>query len=52
MSETPERDVEEMEKRADRLEEEIDEAREDWERKKADPHIPGAPGDQDDDEDR
>ena len=45
MSEEPERELEELEERADRLEDEIDEAREDWERKKADPHIPGAAGD-------
>ena len=41
----PERDLEEMEERSQRLEEEIDDAREDWERKKADPSVPGAAGD-------
>jgi hypothetical protein len=51
MSEEPERELEDMEERADRLEHEIDEAREDWERKKADPQVPGAPGDQSEDED-
>ena len=45
MSEEPERELEDMEERADRLEDEIDEARQDWERKKADPQIPGAVGD-------
>ena len=50
MSEEPERELEKMERRAERLEDEIDEAREDWERKKADPHIPGARDDQDDED--
>jgi hypothetical protein len=45
MSEKPEREVEDMEERAERLEEEIDDAREDWERKKQDPSVPGAAGD-------
>lgn len=45
MSEEPEREVEDMQKRADRLEDEIDDVREDWERKKGDPRIPGAAGD-------
>jgi hypothetical protein len=45
MTEKPERDVEEMQERADRLEEEIDDVRKDWERKKADSSIPGAAGD-------
>ena len=45
MSEEPERELQDMQERADRLEEEIDEVREDWERKKADSHIPGAAGD-------
>jgi hypothetical protein len=43
--EEPERDVEEMEERSERLEQEIDEAREDWEAKKRDPSVPGAAGD-------
>jgi hypothetical protein len=43
--EEPERDVEEMEERSERLEQEIDEAREDWESKKRDPSVPGAAGD-------
>lgn len=45
MSEEPEREVEEMQERADKLEGEIDEVRKDWERKKADPSVPGAAGD-------
>jgi predicted nucleic acid-binding Zn-ribbon protein len=40
-----ERDAEEMEERTERLEGEISDAREDWERKKADPSVPGAAGD-------
>jgi hypothetical protein len=38
----PERDVQEMEERVERLEEEISGARQDWERKKSDPSVPGA----------
>jgi hypothetical protein len=45
VSEEPEREVEEMQERADKLEHEIDEVRKDWERKKADPSVPGAAGD-------
>jgi len=45
VSEEPEREVEEMQERADKLEDEIDEVRKDWERKKADPSVPGAAGD-------
>jgi hypothetical protein len=51
MTEEPERELEDMEERVDRLEHETDEAREDWERKKADPKVPGATGDQSDDDD-
>jgi hypothetical protein len=47
MSEQPEREIEEMEERSERLEDEIDEARVDWERKKADSSVPGAAGDPD-----
>jgi hypothetical protein len=52
MTEQPEREVEEMQQRSDRLEEEIEDVREDWERKKQDSSVPGAPpdGDSDDDE--
>jgi hypothetical protein len=48
MSEHPERDVEEMEERSERLEQEIEDTREDWERKKADSGVPGAPADEED----
>jgi hypothetical protein len=41
----PERDVEEMEERSERLEEEIEDTRADWERKKSDSSVPGAAGD-------
>jgi hypothetical protein len=51
VTEKPEREVEEMQERADRLEEEIEHVREDWERKKADPSVPGAAGDQSGDDD-
>ena len=43
----PERDVEEMQERSDRLEEEIEDTREDWESKKSDSSVPGAAGDPD-----
>ena len=43
----PERDVEEMQERSDRLEEQIEDTREDWERKKRDSGVPGAAGDPD-----
>jgi hypothetical protein len=49
MSEQPEREADEMEERSERLEDDIDEAREDWERKKRDPSVPGAEPDQDED---
>jgi hypothetical protein len=38
----PERDVEEMEERAERLEREISDTKQDWERKRNDPGVPGA----------
>lgn len=41
----PERDLEELEADAERVGEHIEEARDDWERKKADPAVPGAGGD-------
>jgi hypothetical protein len=41
----PEREVEEMEERSERLEHEIEDTREDWERKKRDSGVPGAAGD-------
>lgn len=37
-----EAEVDQLEHRSDALGEEIDEAREDWERKKADDSVPGA----------
>jgi predicted nuclease with TOPRIM domain len=42
-----ERELDEMEERTDRLEDETSEAREDWERKKADAGVPGAVGEPD-----
>jgi hypothetical protein len=47
VTENPERDVEEMQERSDRLEDEINDVREDWERKKRDSSVPGAAGDPD-----
>ena len=41
----PERDVEEMQERSDHLEEQIEDTREDWERKQRDSSVPGAAGD-------
>jgi hypothetical protein len=37
-----ERELEDLEERSERLEDETDAAREDWERKKQDPSVPGA----------
>jgi hypothetical protein len=45
VTEQPEREVEDMEKRVSKLDDQIDEVREDWERKKADSSVPGAAGD-------
>jgi hypothetical protein len=45
VTEEPERELEEMQKRADELEDEIGDVREDWERKKGDSSVPGAIGD-------
>ena len=39
------RQADEMQERSERLEHEIDETREEWERKKRDPSVPGAAGD-------
>jgi len=36
------RDADEMEERSERLEDEISDARKDWESKQADPSVPGA----------
>jgi hypothetical protein len=41
------RELEDMEDRSERLEDEIEHAREDWERKQRDPSVPGAAGDPD-----
>jgi len=43
----PDRDVEEMQERSERLEEQIEDTREDWEHKKSDSSVPGAAGDPD-----
>jgi hypothetical protein len=43
----PERDVEDMEERSERVEDQIEDTREDWERKKRDSSVPGAAGDPD-----
>jgi hypothetical protein len=43
-----ERELDEMEERSERLDDEVSDAREDWERKKADSSVPGAPPDPDD----
>ncbi len=40
-----ERELDEMEERSEHLEDEISDAREDWERKKSDSSVPGAAGD-------
>ena len=39
-----ERQADELQERSDKLGEEISDAREDWERKQADPKVPGATG--------
>jgi hypothetical protein len=51
MTEKPEREVEEMQKRSDRLEEDIADVRKDWESKKGDSSVPGAQPDDDSDGD-
>ena len=38
-------ELDDMERRSERLEDQIDETRRDWERKKADDSVPGAEGD-------
>jgi hypothetical protein len=42
-----EHELDDMERRTDRLEDEIGDVREDWERKKRDSGVPGAAGDPD-----
>jgi hypothetical protein len=44
MTERPERELDEMQERSDELEDEIDDARKDWQRKQADSSVPGAVG--------
>lgn len=41
-------ELKEMEERSERLEDAVADAREDWERKKDDPSVPGAPADPED----
>jgi predicted nucleic acid-binding Zn-ribbon protein len=41
------RELHDMEERTKHLEDEIEDEREDWERKKRDPSVPGATGDPD-----
>ena len=43
-----ERELDKLQERNDRLEEEIGDTRKDWERKKADPAVPGAVPDDED----
>jgi hypothetical protein len=40
-----EHELEEMQEQSDHLEEEVEEARKDWERKQRDSGVPGATGD-------
>ena len=48
-ADAPERKVDELERRAGELEEKVIEVRRDWDRKRADPKVPGAlPKDGDD----
>jgi hypothetical protein len=47
----PERELEDMEERSERLKRDIEDVRDDWQRKQADEHVPGAsdeprPGDE------
>lgn len=46
-AEQAERELDDMEKRAEKLGDHIDDARQDWEAKKADSKVPGAAGDPD-----
>ena len=43
-----EREADDMEERSERLEDEISDARKDWEQKQADPSVPGAVDDDSD----
>jgi len=51
MNERPEDELDDMQEQSDRLGDEIGDAREDWERKKADSSVPGAVGGPDESED-
>jgi hypothetical protein len=46
-AEAAEREIAELEERSERVGQEIEDAREDWEAKVADPDVPGAGGDPD-----
>jgi multidrug resistance efflux pump len=46
-AEQAERELADMQDRSEQVEQHIDEARKDWEQKKADPAVPGAGGDPD-----
>lgn len=46
-----EQELDEMQERTDRLEDETSDVREDWQRKQADSGVPGAVGEPDEDED-
>ena len=48
--EAAERELAELEERSERVGEQIDETRKDWDAKVADPSVPGAGGDPDDDD--
>ena len=45
MTEEPEREADDMERRSAQVGEDIEAAREDWERKQRDESVPGASGD-------
>jgi hypothetical protein len=47
-----EREAEDMEQRSERMGDEIDETRRDWEAKEQDPGVPGAQPDEDEDEEQ
>lgn len=49
-AEAAERELADMEERSERVGEHIDEARKEWQAKVADPSVPGATGDPDDED--
>jgi ribosomal protein S15P/S13E len=49
-AEEAERELADMEQRSERVEQHIEQARKDWEAKKADPAVPGASGEPADDD--